>query len=556
VSELVLGPLLRYVGEREATVWVETESAGEVAVLGHRARTFEVEGHHYALVRIDGLDPGTTTPYEVALDGDRVWPPANSPYPPSVIRTLDPARPYRLLFGSCRIALPHEPPYNLQRDEDPRAREEDALYTYALRMSTRPREEWPDLVLWLGDQVYADDPSLGARSFAASRRDVAEPPGEHVADFEEYTHLYLDSWSDPLVRWLLSTVSSAMIFDDHDVHDDWNISEAWVAKMRAKPWWHERIVGALMSYWLYQHLGNLSPRELDEDPVYRRIDAGEDAGPLVRAHAERADRDMGAARWSFHRDLGGTQLVVIDSRAGRLLDGSGRRMLDDAEWEYVERHAQGDCDHLLIATSVPFLLPAGLHYLEQWNEHVCSGAWGKLAARAGEVIRQAIDLEHWAAFDNSFRELTELERSVAAGERGIAPATVVTLSGDVHHAYLYEVGFRRDRAAAPDVPNGRSAVYQAVCSPMRNPLSDPERRAIRLASSRPFVAVARLLARAAGARDHDVRWRAAGPHQPWFNNQLATLELDGRRAFVRLERPVPGSGGPPRLEQLAERRLA
>ena len=555
MSELVLGPLLRYVGEREATVWVETDSAAEVEILGHRTPTFEVEGHHYALVRIDGLEPGTTNPYEVALDGDRVWPPANSPYPPSVIRTLDRARPYRLLFGSCRIALPHQPPYNLHRDEDPRAREEDALYTYALRMSTRPHEEWPDLVLWLGDQIYADEASLGTRRFAASRRDLAESPGEQVADFEEYTHLYLDSWSDPLVRWLLSTVSSAMIFDDHDVHDDWNISQAWVAKMRSKPWWHERIVGALMSYWLYQHLGNLSPRELDEDPVYRRIDAGEDAGPLVRELAERADRDPGAARWSFHRDLGGTQLVAIDSRAGRVLDGSGRRMLDDAEWQYIERHARGDCDHLLIATSVPFLLPAGMHHLEQWNERVCSGAWGRLAARVGEVIRQAIDLEHWAAFDNSFRELTELERSVAAGERGAAPASILTLSGDVHHAYLYEVAFPR-KAAAAGAAGGRSAVYQAVCSPMRNPLSDTERRAIRLGSSRPFTALARLLARAAGARDHPIRWRPAGHRQPWFNNQLATLDLDGRSAVMRLERPAPGTGGPPQLEEVAARRLA
>ena len=27
--------------------------------------------------------------------------------------------------------------------------------------------------------------------------------------------------------------------------------------MRSKPWWEERIVGAFMSYWIYQHLGNL-----------------------------------------------------------------------------------------------------------------------------------------------------------------------------------------------------------------------------------------------------------------------------------------------------------
>ncbi|MGW1633884.1 hypothetical protein, partial [Streptomyces anthocyanicus] len=30
------------------------------------------------------------------------------------------------------------------------------------------------------------------------------------------------------VRWLLSTVPSCMIFDDHDVIDDWNTSAAWL----------------------------------------------------------------------------------------------------------------------------------------------------------------------------------------------------------------------------------------------------------------------------------------------------------------------------------------
>ncbi|MDQ3821879.1 MAG: hypothetical protein M3321_01395, partial [Actinomycetota bacterium] len=62
------------------------------------------------------------------------------------------------------------------------------------------------------------------REFIASRRDVHRPPYEDVADFEEYTRLYRESWSEPVMRWLLSTIATAMIFDDHDVHDDWNIS--------------------------------------------------------------------------------------------------------------------------------------------------------------------------------------------------------------------------------------------------------------------------------------------------------------------------------------------
>ena len=83
-------------------------------------------------------------------------------------------------------------------------------------------DELPHLLLLLGDQVYADELTDETKRAVAARRDITSGPGAQVADFEEYTWLYQESWQDPEVRWLLSTVPSAMIFDDHDVHDDWN----------------------------------------------------------------------------------------------------------------------------------------------------------------------------------------------------------------------------------------------------------------------------------------------------------------------------------------------
>ena len=255
---LILGPLLRHVGASDATVWVETDAPCEVEVLvegsSHRSHTFEVEGHHYALVVLTGLEPGSAHGYEVRLDGERVWPEDGSPFPPSEIRTIDAGGGLTLAFGSCRVSVPHEPPYTKERGVVKRGGvsgqryARDALYALALRMRRQSSEEWPDALLLLGDQIYADEVSMGTRDFIRSRRDTSKPPGEEVADFEEYTRLYWDAWKEPVIRWLLSTVPSAMIFDDHDVHDDWNTSEAWVRQMRAKSWWEERIVGAFMSY--------------------------------------------------------------------------------------------------------------------------------------------------------------------------------------------------------------------------------------------------------------------------------------------------------------------
>ena len=551
MASLVLGPLLRYVSEDCAVVWVETDSPCEVEVLGTAERTLELAGHHYGLVRASGLEPGTWHEYEVHLDGAKVWPEEGSPWPASAFRTYPKGSPLKIMFGSCRVCAPHEPPWSLTKDEDPKGREIDALHALALRMRDQDREDWPDLLVMLGDQVYADEVSPETATFIDSRRDVSEPPGTQVLDFEEYTRLYREAWSDPSIRWLLSTVSSAMVFDDHDVHDDWNISAAWVEHMRRLDWWDDHIAAAFSSYWIYQHLGNLSPEHQDQDDVLEAVRAAEgNAEPVLREFALRADRTTDGSRWSYCRDLGDSRLVMVDSRAGRVLDHDGRSMVDDDEWRWVEAHATGGFEHLLIATSLPWLLSPGMHYAEAWNEAVCSGAWGERFAGVGERIRQALDLEHWGAFRTSFESMAELQRAVGAGERGPAPRSIVTLSGDVHHAYLSEVAFPRGAGV-------KSAVWQAVCSPFRNPLDSHERHRIKAACSTLVRDVGRVLAHSAGVQDPPIRWRMVHD-TPFFDNQVATLIIDGPRIDMRLEKTLAAGGDDddPELETVLERRLA
>jgi hypothetical protein len=549
MTRLILGPLLRYAGDAEATVWVETDGPCEVEVLGCRERTFCVEGHHFALVHCTGLAPASTTPYEVRLDGERVWPEPDSPYPPSVIRTSGADTPFRIAWGSCRVCAPHSPPYSLSKDEHPEGREVDALRVLADHMRREDSARWPHALVLLGDQIYADEVSPAVGDYIRATRDVDVPPGETVANFEEYTRLYHEAWSEPHIRWLLSTVPSAMVFDDHDVHDDWNTSKTWVEAIRATGWWDDRIVGGFATYWLYQHMGNLSPSHLADDDLYARLRAAEDGGPILREFAFRADRGTSGTRWSFCRDFGRTRLLMIDSRAGRVLDPPEERsMLDPREWEWLEEHAAGDFDHVLIGTSLPFLLAPGLHYLESWNEAVCNGVWGKPASRLGERVRQTLDLEHWAAFGSSLDRIMQLVRDVGTGSKGAPPASVVALSGDVHHAYLAEVGFPRGTGM-------RSAVYQATCSPFRNPLDDHERRMIRFACNRGGTLVGKLLARAARVGDPPVRWRFTHD-EPFFDNQVCFLELHGRRARLWLQKTAPEENEGFSLETVFERELA
>jgi hypothetical protein len=338
-----------------------------------------------------------------------------------------------------------------------------------------------------------------------------------------------------------------MIFDDHDVHDDWNTSIAWIEEMRSTDWWQTRIESALASYWVYQHLGNLSPDQLADSELLKQVREEPDAGPLLLRWAGRVDHGSDGSRWSFCRDIGGVRMILFDSREGRVVGESPRRMNDDAEYEWLSSKARGDVDHLLLVDTLPFFLVPAFHHLEAWNEAVCGGAWGRWATGWGEKLRRVLDLEHWAAFNFSFRRLEQLLIDVATGKRGRPPATIIGLGGDVHHAYLAQVGFPKGTGA-------RSAVYQAVCSPFRNPLDRHERLVVQASDSKPGEVVAHALARSAGVPDPVVRWRLAQP--PTFDNQFATIEIDGRAARLRIERTVRDHPEGRRIETSLERRLA
>src|SRR5688500_2558236 len=102
VAKLILGPLLRRVTGDQAVLWFQTDGPARIRVLAGaalgEASTEEFQGVHLAWVVVRGLEPGDV-PYEVELDGARVWP--LSAFPPSVIRSGTGADA-TITFGSCR----------------------------------------------------------------------------------------------------------------------------------------------------------------------------------------------------------------------------------------------------------------------------------------------------------------------------------------------------------------------------------------------------------------------------------------------------------------------
>lgn len=528
---LLLGPALRHVSDTTALVWVQTENACTVEILGCSAETFEVKGYHFALVTVSGLNPDSVTEYQVSVDGTTAWPiddEAFANFPPSVIRTRGPENAHRLraIFGSCR--------YPKTDDKKLEAKlRRDALDAYAGRMANLPIDEWPDAVIMLGDQLYADELPPDEQKRVSRRRHNrnGDRPPDEVVTFAEYERLYRHSWGDPEIRWLMSTVPTAMIFDDHDIRDDWNTSAPWRAEMAELPWWHDRIRAGLASYWVYQHLGNLSPDELEGNEDYQHLlSIDGDTWPHLSELAARADREVDASkgiRFSYRWDLGRTRLIMIDSRNGRILESGERMMIGENEFRWVEAKSEESpdtFDHLMLASSVPWLMPPAIGDLEILNERMADrkGRRGRYA----EKLRKAGDCEHWPAFYKSFVRLGEMIARIADSPDG--PATISVLSGDVHHSYAAKAELDR-------ISTDGATVHQLVCSPVHNYVPAFMKPVFKLGWTRPAAAVTRWWARRSGVETPPFSWTdVCGP---LFGNTIATLEINGRDAQVYFEQP-------------------
>lgn len=546
MPEILVGPMLRFIGDTEATVWVEVDEPCEVEILNHCAKTFTVEDHHYALVAIEGLKAGESHDYEVHVDGECVWPPEGYEFPLPRIRPIPADGDLRLLFGSCRTSAPHHPPHTSQRWWNPNGRGIDALHTFALRMLRQPKAMWPDALMMLGDQLYADQPPKNVREKVAGREVHADGPVDVLEDFEEYTVGYRDVWTYPVVRWMLSTLPSSMIFDDHEINDKWKTSQQWLDEMRQTDWYEGRVIGGLMAYWIYQHLGNLSCQELAEDETFQALQKGKDGTKAVRDLAKRAENQDGHSRFSFCSDLGPARLVAVDSRAGRQLEPGKRRIMSLDEWEWVKDRANGERRHLIMVSSLPFMLPHGMHDVEAWSESVGDGAWGKRLAPLGEKVRMTANLDHWACFQRSYREMEQLVIDISTGQCGDPPDTMVMLGGDVHHCFVSEIAFPADARPV------HTKVWHAVCSGLRKELQLSERMVLGFGHTWIAAKLGRLLAASANVRPPRLKWEATT--RPRFRNQIGTLEIADGEVGIRIEQAA-GRWRDPQLRTVIEEKL-
>jgi hypothetical protein len=169
-------------------------------------------------------------------------------------------------------------------------------------------------------------------------------------------------------------------------------------------------------------------------------------------------------------------------------------------------------------------MPPAIHHGENWNERLADSDDPRKAA-AAERLRRAVDLEHWAAFNDSFNALADVFRAVGSRD-GSAPASISVLSGDVHHSYVA----RADLGV-------RTPVYQLTCSPIHNQVPAFMRPIMRFSWSRLAARAVRWLAASAGVPKPSFVWRRlAGPY---FGNAVSLLRQRGGSADMTIEGTTP-----------------
>ena len=303
MSRLVLGPVLRHVGTQDATVWVETDSPCAVEVLGCSERTWTVAGHHYALV----MRRGPAARHQHAVRGPagrRAGLAAGGLDPPAV---ADPHAGRRTAAADRVRVLPLRHPGRGADDQRLRRRRPRRL---------RPADAGQPGAGLAGCAGDAGRPGLRRRDL---RGDAATDPraaGHHRPaprtrwpTSRSTPGCTPSRGRDPEVRWLMSTRAE---LDDlrrpRRARRLEHLASPGAQDMQATVWWEERIIGGLSSYWVYQHLGNLSRASWPRTTLYQQVRGARRRRRAAAARVRRGRRPRGRRAQGrplvLRRDLG------------------------------------------------------------------------------------------------------------------------------------------------------------------------------------------------------------------------------------------------------------
>ena len=229
----------------------------------------------------------------------------------------------------------------------------------------------------------------------------------------------------PQAARALAHVPSLMIFDDHDITDDWNLSARWEETAYGHPLSRRIIGNALIAYLLCQAWGNQPERFGERLGQTQRLLETAAAGRLdCAAQDQLIDELFRLDGWGYELATD-PPLVVLDTRTRRWRSERNlSRPSGLMDWEALSELQQNILDKpsVLIVSPPPMF---GVKLIEVIQ---------RIFSWAGQPL--LVDAENWMAHRGAAHVMMNIFR------HSRTPGNYVVLSGDVHYSFVYEVHIR------------------------------------------------------------------------------------------------------------------
>ena len=268
------------------------------------------------------------------------------------------------------------------------------------------------------------------------------PPKYHAIFDKEHEALNGFVKQLPQVRRALAHIPTYMIFDDHDVTDDWNLTRGWEQEVYGNPLSKRMIGNALIGYLLCQGWGN-APKKVA--PLIAKVQESMGESGL-KSHDEIIDDLLDFDQWHYRLDTT-PPIEVLDTRTQRWRSESNMNKPSGLmDWE-----ALCDFQHSIIGKESVIVVSAAPIYGVKVIEAI-----QKVFTFFGKAL--TVDAENWMAHKGTANVILNIFRHYKT------PPDFIILSGDVHYSFVYDVRLRFRRNS----PH----ITQFTCSGLKNAFPD------------------------------------------------------------------------------------
>lgn len=225
----------------------------------------------------------------------------------------------------------------------------------------------------------------------------------------------------PQVQRVMSALPVYMIFDDHDITDDWNLTRAWEESAYNHPFSRRIIGNAMIAYFLFQGWGN-APEHFPEG-LKQSVQLFF-ARPTDHKHRTLIDTLLGFDHWHYSIDTH-PHIIVLDTRTKRWWSESRpNRPSGLIDWENLMQLQLEllDKKEVILVSPAPIF---GVKFIEVVQS---------IFTYFGHAL--TVDAENWMAHPGSANTILNIFRHTRT------PQNFIILSGDVHYSFVYDVALR------------------------------------------------------------------------------------------------------------------